>query len=237
MEVGEKVKLWYKSFCKGDIVVTDIKVAEMSKVVENTFRDINIAFANELTKMCNKEGMDVYELIRIANKHPRVNILQPGPGVGGHCISVDPWFLVGDYPEIVNVVLGARQVNDAMPHYVFDKLHKIMKENNIKDYSKVGLYGLTYKENVDDMRESPTLQLIDIFNKYNIDNIKIYDPFIKEKKFSGQVMNLEEFLKNIELVLVLVAHDEIKDNQRLLDNKIIYDTRNVINNGKKIYKI
>ena len=112
-----------------------------------------------------------------------------------------------------------------------------MKENNIKDYSKVGLYGLTYKENVDDMRESPTLQLIDIFNKYNIDNIKIYDPFIKEKKFSGQVMNLEEFLKNIELVLVLVAHDEIKDNQRLLDNKIIYDTRNVINNGKKIYKI
>ncbi|EOU1607636.1 nucleotide sugar dehydrogenase [Clostridium perfringens] len=237
VEVGEKVKLWYKSFCKGDIVVTDIKVAEMSKVVENTFRDINIAFANELTKMCNKEGMDVYELIRIANKHPRVNILQPGPGVGGHCISVDPWFLVGDYPEIVNVVLGARQVNDAMPHYVFDKLHKIMKENNIKDYSKVGLYGLTYKENVDDMRESPTLQLIDIFNKYNIDNIKIYDPFIKEKKFSGQVMNLEEFLKNIELVLVLVAHDEIKDNQRLLDNKIIYDTRNVINNGKKIYKI
>ena len=135
-EVGEEVKSWYKSFCKGDIVVTDIKVAEMSKVVENTFRDINIAFANELTKMCNREGMDVYELIRIANKHPRVNILQPGPGVGGHCISVDPWFLVGDYPDIVNVVLGARQVNDAMPQYVFDKLHKIMKENNIKDYSK-----------------------------------------------------------------------------------------------------
>ncbi|MBO3376793.1 nucleotide sugar dehydrogenase [Clostridium perfringens] len=237
VKVGEEVKSWYKSFCKGDIVVTDIKVAEMSKVVENTFRDINIAFANELTKMCNREGMDVYELIKIANKHPRVNILQPGPGVGGHCISVDPWFLVGDYPDIVNVVLGARQVNDAMPQYVFDKLHKIMKENNIKDYSKVGLYGLTYKENVDDMRESPTLQLLNIFNKYNIDNIKIYDPLIKEKKINGQVMNLDEFLSEVEIILVLVGHDEIKNNQRLLSNKIIYDTRNIINIGKKIYKI
>lgn len=174
--VGEEVRRWYKCFCKGDIVVTDIKTAEMSKVVENTFRDINIAFANELAKMCHKENMDVYELISIANKHPRVNILQPGPGVGGHCISVDPWFLVGDYPDIVNVILGAREVNDGMPLYVFDRIHEIMKENNIKDFSKVGLYGLTYKENVDDTRESPTLQLLDIFDKYNINDVKIYDP-------------------------------------------------------------
>lgn len=236
-EVGEEVKSWYESFCKNEIVVTDIKTAEMSKVVENTFRDINIAFANELAKICNREGMDVYELIRIANKHPRVNILTPGPGVGGHCISVDPWFLVGDYPDIVNVVLGAREVNDAMPQYVFDKIHKIMKENNIKDYSKVGLYGLTYKENVDDMRESPTLQLLDIFEKYNIDTIKIYDPFIKEKKFEGQVMNLDNFLNDIELVVVLVSHDEIKTNQELLSGKIVYDTRNIIEKKKYIYKI
>lgn len=236
-EVGEEVKSWYESFCKNEIVVTDIKIAEMSKVVENTFRDINIAFANELAKMCDREGMDVYELIRIANKHPRVNILTPGPGVGGHCISVDPWFLVGDYPDIVNVVLGAREVNDAMPQYVFDKIHKIMKDNNIKDYSKVGLYGLTYKENVDDMRESPTLQLLDIFEKYNIDSVKVYDPFIKEKKFEGQVMNLEEFLNDTELIVVLVSHDEIKNNQELLSEKVVYDTRNIINVGSKIYKI
>lgn len=236
-EVGEEVKSWYKSFCKGDIVVTDIKVAEMSKVIENTFRDINIAFANELTKICNREDINVYELIKIANNHPRVNILQPGPGVVGHCISVDPWFLVGDYPDIVNVILGARQVNDSMPQYIFDKLHRIMKENNINDYSKIGLYGLTYKENVDDIRESPTLQLLDIFNKYNIDNIKIYDPFIKEKKFNGQYINLDEFLSNTEIILVLVAHDEIKNNQELLINKVIYDTKNIINIGKKIYKI
>ncbi|NKF08513.1 nucleotide sugar dehydrogenase [Clostridium gasigenes] len=236
-EVGEEVKSWYDSFCKGEIVVTDIKTAEMSKVVENTFRDINIAFANELAKMCDKEGMDVYELINISNKHPRVNILTPGPGVGGHCISVDPWFLVGDYPDIVNVVLGAREVNDAMPQYVFEKIHKIMKENNIKDYSKVGLYGLTYKENVDDTRESPTLQLLSIFNKYNIDNVKIYDPMIKEKKFDNQVMNMDTFLINTELVVVLVNHDEIKNNQELLNYKIIYDTRNIITVGKRIYKI
>lgn len=236
-EVGEEVKSWYESFCKNEIVVTSIKTAEMSKVVENTFRDINIAFANELAKMCDKEGMDVYELIKIANKHPRVNILQPGPGVGGHCISVDPWFLVGDYPDIVNVVLGAREVNDGMPQYVFDKIHRIMKENNIKDYSKVGLYGLTYKENVDDTRESPTLQLLDIFNKYNIDTVKIYDPFVKEKKFENQVMNIDEFLFDTELIVVLVSHDEIKNNLELLKEKIVYDTRNIIEIGKKIYRI
>lgn len=236
-DVGEEVKSWYEVFCKNEIVVTSIKTAEMSKVVENTFRDINIAFANELAKMCDKEGMDVYELIKIANKHPRVNILQPGPGVGGHCISVDPWFLVGDYPDIVNVVLGAREVNDGMPQYVFDKIHRIMKENNIKDYSKVGLYGLTYKENVDDTRESPTLQLLDIFNKYNIDTVKIYDPFVKEKKFKNQIMDIDTFLVDTELVVVLVSHDEIKNNQKLLSEKIVYDTRNIIELGKKIYKI
>lgn len=236
-EIGEKVKSWYESFCKNEIVVTDIKTAEMSKVVENTFRDINIAFANELAKICNREGMDVYELIRIANKHPRVNILTPGPGVGGHCISVDPWFLVGDYPDIVNVVLGAREVNDAMPQYVFDKIHKIMKENNIKDYAKVGLYGLTYKENVDDMRESPTLQLLEIFDKYNIDDFKVYDPFVKEKKFKNQIMDMDVFLRDIEMIVILVSHDEIKKREQLLHSKIVYDTRNIINTGKVVYRI
>ncbi|MBU6134385.1 nucleotide sugar dehydrogenase [Clostridium tertium] len=236
-EIANEVKSWYESFCNGEIVLTDIKTAEMSKVVENTFRDINIAFANELAKMCNREGMDVYELIRIANKHPRVNILQPGPGVGGHCISVDPWFLVGDYPDIVNVVLGAREVNDGMPQYVFERIHEIMKVNKIKDYSKVGLYGITYKENVDDMRESPTLQLLDICEKYNIDNIKMYDPLIKEKKFNNQCSSLNEFINETELIVVLVSHSEIIEKQELLKDKIIYDTKNIINFGKIIYKI
>ena len=236
-EVGEEVKNLYKSFCKGDIVVTDIKTAEMSKVVENTFRDINIAFANELAKICDKEGMDVYELIKIANKHPRVNILSPGPGVGGHCISVDPWFLVGDYPDLVNIILSAREVNDGAPQYVFDKIHRIMKENNINDFSKVGLYGLTYKENVDDMRESPTLQLLERFEKYNISNFKIYDPMIKEQKFDTQCTSLDEFLDGLELVVILVGHDEIKIKENVLKEKIVFDTRNIINHSKKLYKI
>lgn len=236
-EVGQITKTWYESFCKGEIVITDIKTAEMTKVVENTFRDINIAFANELAKICHVDGMDVYELIRIANKHPRVNILQPGPGVGGHCISVDPWFLVGDYPQIVNVVLAAREINDSMPKYVFERIHEIMRENKIKDLSKVGLYGLTYKENVDDMRESPTLQLLHIFDKYNMADVKLYDPCVKEKKFKSQCMDLNSFLDNLELVVVLVNHDEIKEKRGLFRDKVVYDTRNVIQSGKKIYKL
>lgn len=236
-EIGEIVKSWYLSFCKGEIVVTDIKTAEMSKVVENTFRDINIAFSNELAKMCHKEGMDVYELIKIANKHPRVNILQPGPGVGGHCISVDPWFLVGDYPDIVNVVLGAREVNDSMPHYVFDRIHEIMKENNIKDFSKVGLYGLTYKENVDDMRESPTLQLLNIFDKYNINDIKIYDPWINKNIFENQYQDFDIFLNDIEIVVLLVGHNHIKINMDKITDKIVYDTRNIVIDSKKLYRL
>ena len=125
----------------------------MAKVVENSYRDINIAFANELAKICRFTSLDVYEIIRIANMHPRVNILSPGPGVGGHCISVDPWFLVGYYPGLANIILAARKINDFMPEFVHERSSEIMDENNINDVSKVGFYGLTYKEDVDDIRE------------------------------------------------------------------------------------
>ena len=146
----------YASFCQGEIVVTDIRTAEMTKVVENTFRAVNIAFANELAKICRHDNMDVYEIIKICNMHPRVNILQPGPGVGGHCISVDPWFLVGDYPSLAKVIDESMKTNDGMPDFVLNRIYEIMKENGMTDITRVGLYGLTYKENVDDMRESPT---------------------------------------------------------------------------------
>jgi UDP-N-acetyl-D-mannosaminuronic acid dehydrogenase len=139
--IGEKVKELYSSFCKSEIIVTDIRSAEMSKVVENTYRDVNIAFANELAKICRTDNMDVYEIIRIANKHPRVNILQPGPGVGGHCISVDPWFLVGDYPDLTNLILTARKINDSMPTHVLGRIRDMMREHNITDISKIGIYG------------------------------------------------------------------------------------------------
>ena len=130
-EIGEKIKDIYASFCQGEIVVTDIRTAEMTKVVENTFRAVNIAFANELAKICRHDNMDVYEIIKICNMHPRVNILQPGPGVGGHCISVDPWFLVGDYPSLAKVIDESMKTNDSMPDFVLNRIYEIMKENNI----------------------------------------------------------------------------------------------------------
>ncbi|WP_338597522.1 nucleotide sugar dehydrogenase [Clostridium baratii] len=237
IEVGQMVRTWYKSFCEGDIVVTDIKTAELSKVVENTFRDINIAFANELSRICRRENIDVYELINIANKHPRVNILTPGPGVGGHCISVDPWFLVGDYPDLVNIIKAAREVNDSQPDFVIDRIRDVMNENGITDISKVGLYGLTYKENVDDTRESPTLQLLEKLERYFVKGIKVYDPWIEEKKVENQYNDFERFIDEVELVVVLVGHDHIKNNKQILENKLVLDTKNIFNNTKKVYKL
>lgn len=227
VEIGQMVKEWYSIFCKGEIVVTDIKTAELSKVVENTFRDINIAFANELSRICRRENLDVYELINIANKHPRVNILTPGPGVGGHCISVDPWFLVGDYPDLVNIIAAAREVNDGQPEFIIDRIRDVMKENGITDISKVGLYGLTYKENIDDMRESPTLQLLEKLEKYFVTGIKTYDPWIEEKQVEGQYLDFDRFLNDVELVVILVGHDHIKENSHKLEGKIVLDTRNL----------
>lgn len=226
-EVGEKIKSIYSTFCKGDIVVTDIKTAEMTKVVENTFRAVNIAFANELAKICRHDDMDVYEIIKICNMHPRVNILNPGPGVGGHCISVDPWFLVGDYPMLTKVIKDSMEVNDSMPEFVLDRIYSIMKENNIDDVSRVGLYGLTYKENVDDYRESPTLQIIECQKKHLGMPLKVYDPYIKDDIVKNQYHNLEEFLNDIDFVVILVGHDEIKDKMDMLEDKIVLDTRKV----------
>lgn len=228
-EVGENVKKLYSSFCEGDIVVTDIRTAEMTKVVENTFRDINIAFANELTKICHAGEMDVYEIIKIANMHPRVNILQPGPGVGGHCISVDPWFLVGDYPGLTNIILTARNINDSMPEFILKRVHEIMKEKRIDNLSRVGLYGLTYKENVDDVRESPSLQLLESMEKHLAEPLKVYDPYIKKSISKNQYYDLNKFLNDVDIVVIMVSHDEIKENLGKLEGKIILDTKNICN--------
>jgi len=227
-EIGEAVKKIYSSFCRGEIVVTDIKTAEMTKVVENTFRAVNIAFANELAKICRHDNMDVYEIIRICNMHPRVNILQPGPGVGGHCISVDPWFLVGDYPGLAKVIDESMKTNDGMPDFVLNRIYQIMKAEGLSDLSKVGLYGLTYKENVDDMRESPTLQLLASQRHHLAAPLKVYDPFIKKDVVENQFHDLDAFLDAVDLVVVMVKHDEIRENQDKLKGKIILDCHNII---------
>ena len=225
--IGEKIKKLYASFCQGEIVVTDIRTAEMTKVVENTFRAVNIAFANELAKICHHDGLDVYEIIKICNMHPRVNILQPGPGVGGHCISVDPWFLVGDYPSLAKVIDESMKTNDAMPAFVLHRIYDIMKEKGMKDLSRIGLYGLTYKENVDDMRESPTLQLLESQEKHLGSPLKVYDPFITEDKVENQYHDLDKFLNDVDIVVIMVGHDEIKKNFDKLKGKIVLDTRHI----------
>lgn len=224
--VGERVKAVYASFCGGDIEVTDIRTAEMTKVVENTYRDINIAFANELLKICRSDGMDVHEIIRIANKHPRVNILSPGPGVGGHCISVDPWFLVGDYPELAHLIRQARLINDSMPDFVLERVVQIMEERGITDFDRVGFYGLTYKENVDDVRESPTLQLIESMKRHMANPPKCYDPMVKKQITLRQYQDFQAFLQDIDLMVVMIPHDHLKAHCSKIVDKVILDTRN-----------
>lgn len=227
-EIGEKVKKLYASFCQGEIVVTDIKTAEMTKVVENTFRAVNIAFANELARICRHDDMDVYEIIKICNMHPRVNILQPGPGVGGHCISVDPWFLVGDYPSLAKVIDESMKTNDSQPDFVLNRIYEIMKENGLIDVKRVGLYGLTYKENVDDMRESPTLQLLESQERHLATGLKVYDPFITKDVVANQYHDLDTFLNDVDMVVIMVKHNEIRDNVEKLSDKVILDCHNII---------
>ena len=237
-EVGERVKQYYASFCQGEIVVTDIRTAEMTKVVEITFRAVNIAFANELMRICRHDNMDVYEIIRICNMHPRVNILQPGPGVGGHCISVDPWFLVGDYPQLVKVIAESMKTNDSQPEFVLNRIYEIMLENRIPDSNRVGLYGITYKENVDDFRESPTLQLLEAQERHLAKPLKCYDPFLENQKIvENQYSNFDEFLENTDFLVIMVKHDHIKQNWNKLTGKVILDCHNICPLKDRVYHL
>lgn len=237
-EVAERVAGLYASFCQGEIALTDIRTAEMTKVVENTFRAVNIAFSNELAKICRIGGMDVSEVIRIANKHPRVNILQPGPGVGGHCIPVDPWFLVGDYPETANFIRLALQTNASMPEYVLRRTHEVMAERGIGDASRVGIYGLTYKEDVDDVRESPTLQMLESMGEHLCaGSVKVYDPWVECDEVPGQVHSMEEFLDGVDVVVVMVGHSQIKGKSEAFGDRIIIDPRDVMGDGENVYKL
>ena len=227
--IAENIRHLYATFCKGQIIVTDIKTAEMTKVVENTFRAVNIAFANELAKICRYEDMDVYEIIRICNMHPRVNILQPGPGVGGHCISVDPWFLVGDFPDLAKVIDESMKTNDSMPDFVLNRIYEIMETEGITDSKRVGLYGLTYKENIYDIRESPTLQLLESQKRHLATGLKVYDPLINNDIVENQYHNLDEFIDAIDFVVIMVKHDEIINKMELLKGKVILDCQNICN--------
>jgi len=236
-KIGERVKQFYTSFCQGEIVVTDIRTAEMTKVVENTFRAVNIAFANELARICRHIGMDVYEIIRICNMHPRVNILQPGPGVGGHCISVDPWFLVGDYPSLAKVIDESMKTNDSQPSFVLNRMYDIMQKEGITDVSRVGLYGLTYKENVDDVRESPTLQMLECQQRHLASTLKVYDPLIHRDIVKNQYHDFDDFIRNLDMVVIMVKHDHIRQNMDKLRGKTVLDCFDIVPPSEKVYRI
>lgn len=233
-EIAEKVKAVYSSFCEGEIVCTDIRTAEMTKVVENTFRAINIAFANELTRIARHDDLDVHEIIRISNMHPRVNILSPGPGVGGHCIPVDPWFLVGDYPRLTKLISTALEINESMPELVLERIGAIMKENGITDRNKVGIYGVTYKQDVDDIRESPTLQLFEKMEEHFAEPFKFFDPMIHNQILDNQIMDFGEFLNESEVIVLMVEHSHLKDNLDKLKGKFVLDTHNLIEDAYKL---
>lgn len=229
-EIADKVASVYSKITLGEVVKCSIKAAEMTKVVENTYRAVNIAFANELLKICDAANLDVYEVIKICNMHPRVKILNPGPGVGGHCISVDPWFLVGDYPQLAKVITASMETNAHMPEYVLSKLHEIMVENGVNDLNKIGLYGLTYKENVDDYRESPTLQLIDYQINHLGTPLKSFDPLLNKQIVNNQIMDFDSFIKDLEIIVIMVKHDHIINNCDFLKGKIVLDTQNCLPN-------
>ncbi len=221
-EAGAKV---YGLFVKGEIIKTDAKTAEMSKLMENTFRDVNIALANELTKVCNSLEINVLDVIEMANKHPRVNIHQPGPGVGGHCLAVDPYFIVAASPENAKIINLAREINVSMPHYVVDSVKKILKD---VINAKIAVFGVTYKGNVDDMRESPAMEIIDLLKTEGF-NVAIYDPHVD----SDIVTEEMDAVDQAHMILVLTDHDEFKNVDYgkyalVMAKPIVFDTKNCI---------
>jgi UDP-N-acetyl-D-mannosaminuronic acid dehydrogenase len=231
---AELAKEIYDSFVEGDIYITDCTTAEMVKLMENTYRDVNIALANEFAKICNEMDISVWDAINLANKHPRVNILNPGPGVGGHCISIDPWFIV-EKSKNAKLIKMARELNDNMPKYVCDLIIKEFKKLNVKN-PKVGVLGITYKGNVDDTRESPAKKVIECLLSNNFE-VSIYDPHASV--FEYPIDSMEKCIANSDALIFLTDHDEFRDFgkedvleiSRLMRNKIIIDTRNVLNHN------
>ena len=229
---AEKAAQIYKVFSQGKMVLTDAASAEMAKLVENAYRDVNIAFANELSLICEQQRLDVWEVIRVSNHHPRVNILAPGPGVGGHCIAVDPWFIVGAAPELARLIRTAREVNDHKPHHVAAQV--VAKTERFRNPT-VACLGLTYKADVDDMRESPALDIVEEIAAALPDvDIRVAEPFLHELPGSlagrpnVRAQRATEAIDDADIVVLLVDHDHFRSlNRSRLDGKVVYDTRGV----------
>ncbi len=240
---AEKAKEIYSSFIKGRILLTDLETAEFTKLAENTYRDVNIAFSNELALICNDYNINVWDVIKLANKHPRVNILSPGPGVGGHCIPIDPWFILNNVSRENTLIEKCRDINNSLPNIISKKIMEIVKD---KKDPKVTLFGASYKENIGDTRESPTKVIYKNLAKEKV-NISVYDPLSANFEYPLS-SSLKDSLKGSDLLVLLVGHKifkevNLKHVSTLMRTKNIFDTRNffkkeeAIRYGFKYYTI
>lgn len=216
---------FYEEFVRGEVLATTAKTAEMVKLTENSFRDVNIAFANEISMIAEAEGINTWEVIALANRHPRVNILQPGPGVGGHCIAVDPWFIVHRSPQYARLIRTAREVNDYKPEWVMERVRK--KAEKFKN-PVIGCLGLAFKADVDDLRESPAMDIVRHLQKENIGQLLICEPNLKSHP-EFNLMCVGDVLKGADIVLLLVDHKPFRKIKASdLKEKIVIDTRGII---------
>lgn len=228
----------YKIFVEGECIVTNARTAEMCKLTENSFRDVNIAFANELSIICDKLNINVWELIRLANRHPRVNILQPGPGVGGHCIAVDPWFIVNKTPEQAKLIRTAREVNDGKPQWVLDKVKLAVAEHLQENAAKtakdvtIACFGLAFKPDIDDLRESPAVAITQQVAAVHPGPVLVVEPNIEKLPCNLAdklaLNNVKQALSEADVIVLLVDHKEFKNiANTILDSHKVIDTRGV----------
>ena len=233
-QCAERARELYKIFVESDCLITDCRTAELSKLVENSFRDVNIAFANELSLICDKLDINVWELIKLANRHPRVNILQPGPGVGGHCIAVDPWFIVNSTPDEAKLIRMARLVNDSKPIFVLNKVNQAVQAIG-KDTSELSIacLGLAFKPDIDDLRESPALSIAKKIGFIDFNSILLVEPNIDHipSGFDSdniELTGLERAIKIADIIVLLVDHDSFKSmDLSFLSGKQVIDTRGI----------
>jgi len=226
----------YRVFVRGECVLTDARTAEMCKLTENSFRDVNIAFANELSVICESLDINVWELIRLSNRHPRVDILQPGPGVGGHCIAVDPWFIVDSAPEHARLIRTARTVNDDKPNYVLDRIEQVAKRFR---EPVIACFGLAFKADIDDLRESPAVGIVRELANRGIGQVIAVEPNIRQLPASleGHVVlgEVADALTRADIVVILVDHRQFKRIDPMkLHTKIVLDTRGLLARERQV---
>jgi UDP-N-acetyl-D-mannosaminuronic acid dehydrogenase len=229
---AERAASVYRVFCQGNLVLSDASSAEMAKLVENAYRDVNIGFANELSLICEQLKLDVWEVIRLANHHPRVNILTPGPGVGGHCIAVDPWFIVASAPELARIIRAAREVNDGKPAHV---ARQVIEKAGRFNSPKIACLGLAFKANVDDLRESPAVDVVAQIAEALPDvEILVAEPYVDalppalRDRPNVRLARTNDALEAADIVATLVDHDQFRSlNRSLLSGKVVYDTRGI----------